>query len=194
MIIEQLPIAGAWVCRLVRHGDDRGSFAEWFRADELEAATGRRLVTLQANHSISARGVVRGVHFTDVPPGQAKYVYCVTGAIIDVVVDLRVGSETFGQHCEVRLDASEPTAVYLSEGLGHAFCSLEDATSVNYLCSTVYNPSGDRTVSPLDPELAINWPFSVSEMELSPKDKAAPSLAELRADGLLPTLTECQRL
>jgi dTDP-4-dehydrorhamnose 3,5-epimerase len=120
MIIEPLAIAGAFVCRLARHGDDRGSFAEWFRADELEAATGRGLVPLQANHSVSGRGVVRGVHFTDVPPGQAKYVYCVTGAVVDVVVDLRVGSDSFGQHCEVQLDAAEPTAVYLSEGLGHS--------------------------------------------------------------------------
>jgi len=193
VIIEPLAIDGAWMCRLTRHGDDRGSFAEWFRADRLEAATGRRLVPLQANHSVSGRGVVRGVHFTDVPPGQAKYVYCVSGAILDVVVDLRVGSATFGEHCAVRMDAAEPSAVYLAEGLGHAFCSLTDNTAVSYLCSTVYNPSEDRTVSPLDPDLAIAWPVSEAELQLSPKDQGAPSLAELRDQGFLPSLAECQR-
>jgi dTDP-4-dehydrorhamnose 3,5-epimerase len=191
LTFEPLDVSGAWVCRLVRHDDDRGSLAEWFSAADLAAATGQRLAPVQANHSVSRRGALRGIHYTDVPPGQAKYVYCVTGAVLDVVVDLRLGSDTFGQHCQVRLDAAEPSALYLSPGLGHAFCSLADGTAVSYLCSTAYNPGAERTISPLDPELAITWPFAVAELQLSPKDQGAPSLAAVRAEGLLPSLADC---
>jgi dTDP-4-dehydrorhamnose 3,5-epimerase len=182
------------VCRPPRYDDPRGSFAEWFRADLLGAVTGRAFSVSQANHSTSRRGVVRGVHFSDVPPGQAKYVYCVSGAILDVAVDLRTGSPTFGRHDAVTLSAAEPVAVFLSEGLGHAFCALSDDTSVVYLVSTPYDPSREHTVSALDAELGIRWPGDLGELTMSDKDRDAPSLSAAVEQGLLPSYESCRRL
>jgi dTDP-4-dehydrorhamnose 3,5-epimerase len=125
-----------------------------------------------------------------VPPGQAKYVYCAAGAVLDVVVDVREGSPTFGTHDSVLLDAETPRAVYLTEGLGHAFLSLADASSVTYLVSTTYNPEREFGIHALDPELALPWPADVP-IELSAKDAAAPTLQEARARGQLPTMAAC---
>ena len=130
MQIRELAVPDSYVLDLVPHGDSRGRFTEWYRADILAGATGFGLTLAQANHSVSARGVLRGVHFALVPPGQAKYVYCPAGKVLDVIVDIRVGSPTFGVHDSVVLDSDEPRAVYLAEGLGHAFLSLADDSSV----------------------------------------------------------------
>jgi dTDP-4-dehydrorhamnose 3,5-epimerase len=188
--IRELAVPGSYVLDLVAHRDDRGRFTEWYRADVLEPATGFGLSLAQANHSVSARGVLRGVHYALVPPGQAKYVYCPAGRVLDVVVDLRVGSSTFGVHDCVVLDSDEPRAMYLAEGLGHAFLALTDAASVTYLVSTGYDPTREFAVDPFDPELALPWPADV-EFRLSASDRAAPSLAEARAQGLLPRMEQC---
>jgi dTDP-4-dehydrorhamnose 3,5-epimerase len=150
---------------------------------------GHPLNLVQANHSVSARGVLRGIHFALVPPGQAKYVYCPAGRVLDVVVDVRVGSPTFGVHDTVLLDSDEPRAVYLAEGLGHAFVALADGSSVTYLVSTGYDPAREFGVHPMDPDLALPWPDDV-EFELSARDQVAPTLAEAREHGLLPTYAE----
>ncbi|MFE0751857.1 dTDP-4-dehydrorhamnose 3,5-epimerase family protein [Gordonia sp. NPDC058843] len=191
MKVRPLTIEGAWEFTPVQHGDARGLFAEAFKADVLAEVIGHRFDLAQVNLSVSAAGVLRGVHFADVPPGQAKYVTCPTGAILDVIVDIRVGSPTFGAYDTVLLDDVDRRAVYLSEGLGHAFCALADNSTVTYLCSTGYNPTGEHGINPLDPELGIEWPTeardgSPLEYELSPKDTAAPGLAEARDSGLLP--------
>ena len=190
MEIRPLAVPDSYVLDLVPHGDPRGRFTEWYRADVLAEATGSALPLAQANHSVSARGALRGVHFALVPPGQAKYVYCPAGKVLDVVVDLRVGSPTFGVHDAVLLDSEQPRAVYLAEGLGHAFVALADATSVTYLVSTGYSPGREFGVHPMDPELDLPWPADV-EFQLSAKDLAAPTLAEARAQGLLPTMEQC---
>ncbi|MGY1844220.1 dTDP-4-dehydrorhamnose 3,5-epimerase family protein [Modestobacter sp. SYSU DS0875] len=191
MQIRELSVPDSYVLDLVAHGDARGRFTEWYRADVLTEATGSGLPLAQANHSVSARGVLRGVHYALVPPGQAKYVYCPAGRVLDVVVDVRVGSPTFGVHDAVLLDSAEPRAVYLSEGLGHAFLSLEDGSSVTYLVSSGYSPEREFGVHPMDPELDLPWPRDV-EVQLSAKDTAAPTLAEAREQGLLPTLDQCR--
>jgi dTDP-4-dehydrorhamnose 3,5-epimerase len=188
--IRELAVPDSHVIDLVPHGDSRGRFTEWYRADVLSSASGHPLTLAQANHSVSARGALRGIHFASVPPGQAKYVYCPAGRLLDVVVDLRVGSPTFGVHDAVVLDSEHPRAVYLAEGLGHAFLSLADGTSVTYLVSTSYDPAREFTVSPLDAELDLPWPADV-ELELSARDRLAPSLAEAREQGLLPTMEQC---
>jgi dTDP-4-dehydrorhamnose 3,5-epimerase len=188
--ISELRVTGGYVLDLVPHGDSRGRFTEWYRADVLARVVGAPLPLAQANHSVSARGVLRGVHFAAVPPGQAKYVYCTAGAVLDVVVDVRVGSPTFGVHDAVVLDAARPRAVYLSEGLGHSFLSLADSSSVTYLVSTPYAPDREFGVHPLDPELELPWPDDV-ERQLSAKDAAAPSLQQAREQGLLPTMAQC---
>ena len=190
MKIRPLSIEGAFEVTPVQHGDPRGLFMEWYRFDRLTEAVGHPLRLAQANQSVSARGVVRGVHYADVPPGQAKYVTCVRGAVLDVVVDLRVGSPTFGQWEGVRLDDVDRRAVYLAEGLGHGFCALTDDATLTYLCSTTYNPSAERTVHPLDPSLGIEWPAEAPL--LSARDDAAVSLAEARAAGTLPDYAACR--
>jgi len=158
MKVEPLSIPGAWVCSPTAHADDRGSFAEWYRGDLLAAASGRRFDIVQANHSVSRAGVVRGVHFADVPPGQAKYVYCPVGAFLDIVVDLRVGSPTFGAVDTVHLDGVHRQAVFIPEGLGHVLCSLQDGSSATYLVSTPYDPTAEHAISPVDPALALPLP------------------------------------
>jgi dTDP-4-dehydrorhamnose 3,5-epimerase len=182
--IRPLTIAGAFEVTPAQHHDSRGTFLEWYRADRLAAALGRPVELVQGNLSVSARDVVRGVHFADVPPGQAKYVTCVQGAVLDVVVDIRLGSPTFGAWEAVPLDDEDRRAVFLSEGLGHAFCALSEQATVAYLCSSTYRPGHEHGIHPLDPELGIAWPAVVPK--LSAKDAEAPTLAEARAAGLLP--------
>ena len=186
----ELPIAGAWVFEPTVFPDERGMFAAPFQGAAFREALGFDLVVAQTNHSVSARGVIRGVHFADTPPGQAKYVYCARGALLDVVVDVRVGSPTFGAHEAVELDGRSCRAVYLAEGLGHAFIALEDDTVMAYLCSTPYAPGRERGVSPLDPALALPWPADL-EPVLSEKDAAAPTLADAADSRLLPEFATC---
>ncbi len=193
MEYRQLSIEGAWEITPRQFGDDRGLFLEWFKEAPFADAARRSLHLAQANLSVSAAGVVRGIHFADVPPSQAKYVTCPSGAVLDVVVDIRVGSPTFGQWDSVLLDDVDRRAVYLSEGLGHAFMSLEDKSTVVYLCSTGYNPTGEHGVHPLDPAIGIEWPTQARDGSpltplLSPKDEEAPTLAEAKEQGLLPTI------
>ncbi|GAA3395924.1 dTDP-4-dehydrorhamnose 3,5-epimerase family protein [Cryptosporangium minutisporangium] len=190
MKIRPLSIDGAWEITPVQHGDPRGLFTEWYRFDHLAEAVGQPLRLAQGNLSVSARGVVRGIHFADVPPSQAKYVACVRGAVVDVIVDLRVGSPTFGQHEMVRLDDVDRRAVYLAEGLGHGFCALTDDATLTYLCSETFAPTREHAIHPLDPELNIDWP--AESPQLSAKDAAAPSLAESLAAGALPDYEECK--
>lgn len=189
--MRSLGIEGAWALEPKVFPDDRGSFHEWFRSAEFREATGYDLSLAQANCSVSRWGVVRGVHFSDVPPGQAKYVTCLRGAVLDVVVDLRVGSPTFARWEALRLDDDSHHAVFLAEGLGHAFMALTDDATVAYLCSTGYAPEREHGVNPLDPELGIAWPEHIPPI-LSPKDAQAPSLAEAGLTGLLPRYEACQ--
>lgn len=188
--MRPLKIDGAWVLEPTIFPDERGSFHEWFRLNDFAEASGHALDLAQANCSVSARGVVRGIHFADVPPGQAKYVTCVRGAVLDVVIDIRVGSPTFGQCDAVRLDDESHRAVYLAEGLGHAFMALTADATLVYLCSTGYSPTREHAIHPLDPDLGIEWPLDVEPL-LSPKDAAAPTLAVALDQGLLPTYAEC---
>lgn len=185
---ELLP--GAWVLTPRQHGDPRGLFLEWYKAAVLEEVTGRRFELAQANHSVSSRGVVRGIHYAEVPPGQAKWVYCPQGALLDVIVDLRVGSPTFGASASVVLDDVDRRVVFLSEGLGHGFVVQSDTASLVYLVNAPYDPEREHTVDPLDPSLAIDW--GVESPVLSDRDAVAPSLAEVRDAGRLPAWEACQ--
>lgn len=191
MNARELSIPGAWEITPVVHTDSRGEFFEWFTDPGFTAVAGHRLDLRQANVSVSSAGVLRGVHFAQLPPGQAKYVTCMRGAVVDVVVDIRVGSPTFGAWDAVRLDDETHRSIYLSEGLGHAFLALEDDSTVTYLCSAGYRPGREHTVNALDPALAIDWPYS-GELILSDRDRAAPTLEQARADGMLPIWDETQ--
>jgi dTDP-4-dehydrorhamnose 3,5-epimerase len=188
--VQALKIDGAWVFEPSVFPDERGSFHEWFRETEFLESVGHDLSLAQANCSISARGTLRGIHFADVPPSQAKYVTCVRGEILDVVVDIRVGSPTFGEWDAVRLDDRDFRALYVAEGLGHAFMALTDHATVVYLCSSGYAPAREHGLHPLDPALGLPWPAGIEPL-LSPKDAAAPTLAEAERQGLLPSFEEC---
>ena len=192
MDIRALSIQGAFEITPRQFPDDRGVFLESFRGDRLAEAIGHRLDIIQTNVSVSSRGTVRGVHFADVPPSQAKYVTTVSGSFIDFVIDIRVGSPTFGQWDSVLLDAVDRRAIYVAEGLGHAICSLEDNSTVMYLCSATYDPMREHAINPLDPDLGLAMPEGITPV-LSAKDAAAPSLSEAAAQGLLPLYDECVR-
>ncbi|OMC38818.1 dTDP-4-dehydrorhamnose 3,5-epimerase [Mycobacterium sp. GA-1841] len=187
MSARELSIPGAWEITPKLHGDARGMFFEWFTETGFAEMTGHRLDVRQANCSVSAAGVLRGVHFAQLPPSQAKYVTCVRGAVLDVVVDIRLGSPTFGQWDSVLLDEHARRSIYLSEGLGHAFLSLEDNSTVMYLCSAPYSPDREHTI--LATDLGIDWPID-GDPVLSERDAAAPTLEQVRAAGLLPTWEE----
>lgn len=186
MQIRELAIADAWEVTPVPWADDRGVFLESFRHDRLEEATGRPFSLRQGNTSVSRRGVVRGIHFADTPPGQAKYVSVAHGAGIDFIVDIRVGSPTFGQWDSVVLDSQTRRSVFLSEGLGHAFAALTDDATLTYLVSSTYNPAAEHDLNVLDPQIGLVFPAELGEPVLSEKDLAAPTLDELLEAGRLP--------
>ena len=188
--MEELEISGAWLYTPQVWQDQRGRFSEMFRGQEFADDLGYRLAVAQVNCSVSHRGVIRGIHFADVPPGQAKYVCCVSGAIMDVVVDLRVGSPSFKAWESVELAADSGRALFISEGLGHAFTALTAEATVVHLCSAPFNPSGEHGVQPLDPDIGITWP-EFGDVILSGKDAAAPGLEQARAAGLLPSYETC---
>lgn len=185
MQIRELSIPGAWAIRPQLHEDARGLFFEWFTDSDFTEFAGHRFDLRQANCSVSAAGVLRGLHFAEHPPGQAKYVTCVRGSVFDVVVDIRVGSPTFGHWDAVLLDADERGSVYISEGLAHAFLALQHDTTVIYLCSTPYEPGREHAICATDPAVGIEWP-AVEELRLSARDAAAPTLDQARNCGLLP--------
>lgn len=187
MQIRELAVPDSYEITPVQHADERGVFLEWYRFDRLQDVVGHPLTLRQGNLSVSAKGVLRGIHYADVPNGQAKYVTAVKGAVLDYVIDLRVGSATFGQWDSVLLDDVDRRAVYLAEGLGHAFLSLSEGATVSYLVSDVYNPASEHGISPLDSELGLEFPPGFDAPLLSRKDQDAETLASALSAGRLPT-------
>ncbi|MGN7799193.1 dTDP-4-dehydrorhamnose 3,5-epimerase family protein [Leifsonia sp. 22587] len=192
MQIRELAVPDAYEITPRQHHDDRGLFLEWYRFDRLEEAVGHRLDLRQGNTSVSKRGSVRGIHFADIPPSQAKYVTATHGAVLDFAIDIRVGSPTFGQWDTVLLDEVDRRAIYVAEGLGHCFVALTDDATVSYLVTDVYNPGREHGINPLDEQIALRFPEEAGELLLSPKDTEAPSLAEAEKLGLLPSWDEAR--
>jgi len=190
--IRELAIPDSYEITTTQHRDDRGVFLEWYRFDRLEETVGHALDLRQANTSVSRRGVVRGIHFATIPPGQAKYVTAMHGAVLDFVVDIRVGSPTFGEWDSVLLDSADRRAIYIAEGLGHAFVALTDDATVSYLVSDTYRAGAEFGVNPLDPEIGLVFPEAAGELLFSEKDQLAPSLSEAQAAQLLPTWREAR--
>lgn len=187
MQIRELSVSGAFEVTPRQFPDDRGTFYEWYRFDSLAEAVGHPLDLRQGNGSVSRRGVVRGIHFADVPPSQAKYVTVTHGAVLDFVIDIRVGSPTFGQWDSAVLDTVDRRGLYVAEGLGHCFVALTDDAAVTYLVSEVFAPQREHGITPLDETIGLPMPFGHDQLLLSPKDLAAPTLLEAERDGLLPT-------
>ncbi|MEL4319026.1 dTDP-4-dehydrorhamnose 3,5-epimerase [Leifsonia sp. YIM 134122] len=192
MQIRELTIPDSYEITPKQFGDDRGVFLEWYRFDRLEETIGHPLSLAQGNTSVSKRGVVRGIHFADVPPSQAKYVTATHGAVMDFVIDIRVGSPTFGQWDSVLLDDTDRRAIYISEGLGHCFIALTDDATVSYLVTSTFNAGREHGINPLDGDVALDFGMDADQLLLSPKDTDAPSLAEASASSLLPTWDEAR--
>jgi dTDP-4-dehydrorhamnose 3,5-epimerase len=190
--IRELQIPDAYEVIPAQHEDDRGVFLESYRADVLESELGHRFTLKQSNLSVSARGTVRGIHYALVPPGQAKYVTVVTGSALDYVVDLRTGSPTFGRSSLVELDDVSRNAVYIGEGLGHAFLATSDSATVSYFVSEFYAPEREFAINPFDPEIGLDFPLAADQLNVSEKDRNAMSLSEAASAGLLPGWQECQ--
>jgi epimerase EvaD len=190
----ELLVSGAFVFTPDVFPDDRGVFVSPLQQNALLDTVGLRSFPLaQASYSRSREGVVRGVHFTATPPGCAKYVHCPQGRALDIVVDIRTGSPTFGKWDAVILDPDEARAVYLPIGVGHAFVALTDDTIMSYLLSTAYDPALEMAISVLDPDLALPIP-PASEHILSTRDSAAPALVTAAEAGLLPDYESCLQL
>lgn len=192
MQIRELSIPDSYEITPKIFGDDRGVFLEWYRFDRLEETIGHPLDLRQANTSVSSRGTLRGIHFADIPPSQAKYVTATHGAVIDFIVDIRLGSPTFGKWDSVLLDDVDRRAVYLAEGIGHAFVALSDKATVSYLVSSTYDAGREHGINPLDPDIGLVIPEAAGELTLSEKDTAAPSLAEAAAAGILPSWSQAR--
>ncbi|MCR8579117.1 dTDP-4-dehydrorhamnose 3,5-epimerase family protein [Streptomyces sp. Isolate_219] len=190
MRISEMTVRDAYLIEPDHAADSRGTFCETIRHSALRDIAGHELVVRQVNYSVSRRNTVRGIHGTALPPGQAKLVTCVRGVALDIAVDMRVGSPTFGQYAVTRQDAAAGTAVYLPDGIGHAFQALTDDTCMSYLCSQEYVPGTMIDVDAFDPELALPWELTGPVIR-SEKDVAAPTLAEAAAAGLLPGYEEC---
>ncbi len=186
MKLTQLGIDGAWVAESPVWSDDRGFFREWFKSEDIKAATGREFGIEQANISLSSAGTLRGIHYSIAPRGQAKWITCVAGSIQDVIVDIRPNSKTFCQWIEVELEGDSGKAVLISEGLGHGFLALEDNTAVAYLVSTPFSPADEFEINPLDQKIGIKWGMDLSSLKISGKDKIAPNLVERLTEGKLP--------
>ena len=189
MKVRELAVPGAWEITPQLHADSRGVFLEWFADPGFTAFAGHRFDLRQANCSVSSAGVLRGLHFAQLPPSQAKYVTCLRGAVFDVAVDIRVGSPTFGQWDSVLLDDRTRRSIYISEGLAHGLLALQDDSTVTYLCSSLFNPAREHTIRATDPALGIEWPSDLPPV-LSDRDAEAPTLDEVRAAGLLPAWDE----
>lgn len=190
MSYTELSISDCWLFEPIRFQDSRGFFQESFKHSHLTKATGIDFTVRQVNQSLSSAGVVRGIHWADVPPGQAKYVSVSRGRIMDYVVDLRSGSPTFGSWEAVDLSFENGRSLVIGNGIGHAFLSLAEGTVVTYLCSEEYNPSSERTLNPLDLEVGLPLhrharQVGIGSLSFSPKDEQAPSLRTLLDQGIL---------
>jgi dTDP-4-dehydrorhamnose 3,5-epimerase len=162
--------------------DDRGFFMESYNRAAFSEAAGRDVEFVQDNHSLSRRGVLRGLHYQLPPHGQGKLVRAVVGEIFDVAVDIRRGSETFGRWVGERLSAANRRQLWIPEGFAHGFLTLSEQAEVLYKASTYYAPAYERSLAWNDPMVAIEWPKTLIPL-LSPKDAAAPTLADAELFG-----------
>ncbi|MBL0372587.1 dTDP-4-dehydrorhamnose 3,5-epimerase [Rhizobium sp. KVB221] len=179
MNFERFDIEGPVLVTPKRIGDSRGWFSETFRADAFADNVGPHTF-VQHNQSMSAaKGTVRGLHFQLAPMGQGKLVRCLRGAILDVAVDIRRSSPTFGRHVTAELTPDNSRQLWVPEGFAHGFVTLTEDTEIFYLVTNYYSPAHDRGLAWNDPALAIEWGLDEASAQLSDKDRKWPVLAEL---------------
>ena len=184
--MRELDISGAFISEHQVHSDSRGLFREWFKSSDVKSH-GVDFEVAQANFSLSNRGVLRGLHFSIAPQGQSKLITCAFGEILDVIIDLRIGSPTYLKIERVTLEADSGDVLFIPTGVGHSFLVMSEVASVAYLTSSEYDPEFEKTISPLDADFKIDWPsIDGVEFSLSDRDISAPSLSEALALGILP--------
>ncbi len=176
--VSETPLAGVLSIQPVVHGDERGVFLETYHRERYREA-GIDLGFVQDNHSRSRKGVLRGFHYQDLSAPMAKLVRCAAGAVLDIVVDLRVGSPTFGKSFAIELTGENHRQLLVPVGFGHAFLTLSEQADVEYKCSGYYEPSAEHTIAWNDPEIAVTWP--TTNPIVSAKDARGMTLADYRA-------------
>lgn len=172
-------IPDLWIIQPKPHGDERGYFLETFRSDKLENLLGYKLKFLQDNESKSCKGVLRGLHYQLPPYAQTKLVRVIRGMVLDVAVDIRIGSPTFGKYVAVELSGENKKQLLIPRGFAHGFLSLEDETIFSYKVDNYYNPGSDRGIAFNDQKLNINWKVDTNKLELSHKDMNWPNLGDV---------------
>jgi len=186
MKLTELGIKGAWLVESDVWPDNRGSFREWFKPSESIEAIGYKFNVEQANLSISDYGVVRGIHYSLASEGQAKWVTCAHGEILDFIIDLRINSATYKKVESVQLSGIGNKSVLIGPGLGHAFVSLAQGSAVTYLLSSAYKPELEFEINPFDLSLKLDFGIPVNDLVVSEKDKLAPTLNEQEISKKLP--------
>jgi dTDP-4-dehydrorhamnose 3,5-epimerase len=186
--VTELSIPGAFVLESPVWSDDRGYFREWFKRSDFDES-GIDFPIQQANLSMSKRGVVRGLHYSIAPEGQAKLVTCAYGALDDVIVDVRVSSPTYGFVEVIHLSAEEERSVFVPAGTAHGFCVTSELGALSYLLSSPFNPTMELEINPFDEALNVPWPLSGNAI-VSPKDAEAPTMLQRLLASQLPHYAE----
>jgi dTDP-4-dehydrorhamnose 3,5-epimerase len=179
VIVNPTNIADSFLITPKVFEDERGEFFESFNQMKFEEALGQRLSFVQDNHSISNKGVLRGLHFQTGRDAQAKLVRVVRGEVIDIILDIRKESPTFGQHYKVRLSGKNKKLLFIPKGIAHGFLALEEETVFVYKCDAYYNKAAESGIIYNDPQLNINWEFPQDKIILSAKDRALPLFKDL---------------
>ena len=188
MKITRTSISGAWIIESQFHSDNRGEFSEVFKKSFIKDELDFIFSPVQSNFSVSKINVIRGVHYSLNAGGQAKYVTCLSGEVMDFVVDVRPNSPTFGKWISINLKSGSGKSILIAGTLGHAFVALKEDSHVNYLLDSEYAPEFEYQINPFDETLKIEWPGG--NYLVSDKDKSAPSLLELLEQKKLPTIEE----
>jgi len=185
MIFEEFAFDKSWIVQSEVHEDSRGNFRESFRRDKFRDISGLDFEIQQSNCSVSSANVLRGIHFSNSKLGQAKWISCIKGEIVDYVIDLRMESQTFGKWKSVVLSAENAKSIIIGSGMGHAFVVVSQEAIVSYSLTSCYDPSTEMTITPFDKDLGIKWP--VETPILSDRDVKGSTLSELIASEKLPT-------
>ncbi|MFE9664355.1 dTDP-4-dehydrorhamnose 3,5-epimerase family protein [Streptomyces sp. NPDC005955] len=194
MQVNELDIEGCFEFTPEVYRDHRGLFSSPYQDNPFVEGVGKSIFPVRdISYNISDRGVLRGIHFTKVPPGRAKYVYCPTGRVNDYLVDLRIGSPTFGEWRVAELSGENPKSLMIPDGVGHAFLALEPNSMLVYVMAGGYVPEHEYAISPFDPEVGLEIPegYDIAQSE---RDRAAPTLAQARELGMLPDYEACKQV
>lgn len=179
MNIEETRLEGCFILEYDNYLDHRGSFRESYNKKRFEKLTNLSVEFVQDNLSFSKEGVLRGLHFQKAPYEQAKLVQVIKGEVLDVIVDLRKKSKTFGQHIKLKMSAKSPKSVFIPKGMAHGFLALSEDVCFHYKCDEFYNPNAESGIAHDDQDLNIDWAYPKEKIILSKKDKNLPSFKSL---------------